>query len=176
MTTSSTTSDADADSGIDGVSPRVSAVAFGESTLSPSQSILFMDSVSSRNSAIPTSQQQQQLESSLTTPAAEETTDCSDLQQLSLTVTHDEGIGPRASVVVEGDLRRDRSYRVALELLHTERTYVDILHLLDQVLYKPSNHTFNYRNNAHPPPCVCVFVSVIRNLSKSRRRNLYRIR
>ena len=47
-TTSSTSSDAD--SGIGGVSPRVSAAAFGESTLSPSQSILYIDSISARNS------------------------------------------------------------------------------------------------------------------------------
>lgn len=44
-------SDADADSGIDGVSPRLSvAGAFGEATLSPSHSILYIDSVSARNS------------------------------------------------------------------------------------------------------------------------------
>ena len=43
-----------------------------------------------------------------------------------------EGIGARASMI-EGDPRRDRSYRIAMELLHTERTYVDVLHLLDQV-------------------------------------------
>lgn len=48
----------------------------------------------------------------------------------------DEGIGPRSSVIAEGDPRRDRSHRVALELLNTERTYVDVLHLLDQVYYK----------------------------------------
>lgn len=36
-------------------------------------------------------------------------------------------------MVVEGDPRRDRAHRVALELLNTERTYVDVLHLLDQV-------------------------------------------
>ena len=35
--------------------------------------------------------------------------------------------------MIEGDPRRDRSYRVAMELLHTERTYVGVLHLLDQV-------------------------------------------
>lgn len=47
----------------------------------------------------------------------------------------DDGIGPRGSVMIaEGDPRRDRAYRVALELLNTERTYVDVLHLLDQVL------------------------------------------
>ena len=50
----------------------------------------------------------------------------------------DEGIGPRGSVMVaEGDPRRDRSHRVALELLSTERTYVDVLHLLDQVRCGP---------------------------------------
>ena len=142
MTTSSTTSDADADSGIDGVSPRVSAVAYSDSTLSPSQSIHFIENV--RNSGvIVATQQQLELEESsslLATPVEKE---ChSDLQQLSLTTeTHDEGIGPRASVVVEGDPRRDRSYRIALELLHTERTYVDILHLLDQV--KLRDHTFH---------------------------------
>ncbi|KAK3864314.1 hypothetical protein Pcinc_029991 [Petrolisthes cinctipes] len=30
------------------------------------------------------------------------------------------------------DARKDRSYRIALELLHTERTYVKVLHLIDQ--------------------------------------------
>lgn len=35
------------------------------------------------------------------------------------------------------DARKDRSYRIALELLHTERTYVKVLHLIDQVLYIP---------------------------------------
>ena len=45
-------SDADADSGIDGVSPRLSVAAFGEATLSPSHSILFIDSVSARNSVV----------------------------------------------------------------------------------------------------------------------------
>lgn len=45
-----------------------------------------------------------------------------------------QGIGPRASMI-EGDPRRDRSYRTAMELLHTERTYVDVLHLLDQVRF-----------------------------------------
>lgn len=45
-------SDADADSGIDGVSPRLSVAAFGETTLSPSHSILYIDSVSARNSVV----------------------------------------------------------------------------------------------------------------------------
>lgn len=53
-----TTASSDADSGIDtGVSPRISAAAFGESScinapISPSQSIMYIDSVSERNSVI----------------------------------------------------------------------------------------------------------------------------
>lgn len=114
-TASSTASEADADSGIDGVSPRLSAAAFGETTLSPSQSILFIDSVSARNSVA----------------HAEEAPD----EAATAEAGPDEGItDPRASVIVaEGDPRRDRAHRTALELLHTERTYVDVLHLLDQV-------------------------------------------
>ena len=38
-----------------------------------------------------------------------------------------------ASVGAEGDPRRDRWHKVALELLATERAYVQVLHLLDQV-------------------------------------------
>lgn len=122
-TTSSTTSDAD--SGIDGVSPRVSATAFGESTLSPSQSILYIDSISARNSVVHDITAEEQ-------PAD----DCVDQPEESSRHPSDEGSfnDPRASIlVVEGDPRRDRAHRVALELLQTERTYVDVLHLLDQV-------------------------------------------
>jgi hypothetical protein len=124
-TTSSTTSDAD--SGIDGISPRVSATAFGESTLSPSQSILYIDSISARNSVVHDTTAEEQ-------PADDSTNDPEESSRLP----SDEGSfnDPRASIlVVEGDPRRDRAHRVALELLHTERTYVDILHLLDQVNY-----------------------------------------
>lgn len=122
-TTSSTTSDAD--SGIDGISPRVSATAFGESTLSPSQSILYIDSISARNSVVHDTTAEEQ-------PADDSATDPEESSRLPA----DEGSfsDPRASIlVVEGDPRRDRAHRVALELLHTERTYVDVLHLLDQV-------------------------------------------
>ena len=31
------------------------------------------------------------------------------------------------------DSRKEKAYRIALELLHTERTYVKVLHLIDQV-------------------------------------------
>lgn len=127
-TTSSTASDAD--SGIDGVSPRVSAAAFGETTLSPSQSILYIDSISARNSVVhdhlPTPEEQEhQVDDSTNDP-----------EESPRHPAADEGsfTDPRASIlIVEGDPRRDRAHRVALELLHTERTYVDILHLLDQV-------------------------------------------
>lgn len=127
-TTSSTTSDAD--SGIDGVSPRVSAGAFGETTLSPSQSILYIDSISARNSVV--------VDDHLLPPPDQRPTDDSTNEAEEPSSIHptDEGTftDPRASVlIVEGDPRRDRAHRVALELLHTERTYVDVLHLLDQV-------------------------------------------
>lgn len=121
--TSSTASDAD--SGIDGVSPRVSAGAFGEATLSPSQSILYIDSVSARNSVVH--------DHFASPPAADDS-----ILQTEETDKTDEGsfTDPRASVLIaEGDPRRDRAHRVALELLHTERTYVDVLHLLDQVFH-----------------------------------------
>ncbi|XP_046449862.1 FYVE, RhoGEF and PH domain-containing protein 4-like isoform X3 [Daphnia pulex] len=134
-TTSSTTSDAD--SGIDGISPRVSATAFGESTLSPSQSILYIDSISARNSVVHDTTAEEQ-------PADDSTNDPEESSRLP----SDEGSfnDPRASIlVVEGDPRRDRAHRVAIELLHTERTYVDVLHLLDQVF----QFRIDQENRAH---------------------------
>lgn len=142
-TTSSTASDAD--SGIDGVSPRVSAAAFGESTLSPSQSILYIDSISARNSVVhDTTTEEQQADDSTNDP------------EESSTLPTDEGTftDPRASIlVVEGDPRRDRAHRIALELLHTERTYVDILHLLDQVSWIKT--MANRKTFSHIFSCCC---------------------
>ncbi|KAI9564736.1 hypothetical protein GHT06_008477 [Daphnia sinensis] len=134
-TTSSTTSDAD--SGIDGVSPRVSATAFGEATLSPSQSILYIDSISARNSVVHD-----------ITAEEQPTDDSVNHPEESSRHPSDEGSfnDPRASILVaEGDPRRDRAHRVALELLQTERTYVDVLHLLDQVF----QFRIDQENRAH---------------------------
>lgn len=135
-TASSTASDADADSGIDGVSPRLSAAAFGETTLSPSQSILFIDSVSARNSVVHVHEEQELVHHD------DSTRDAEDAASGTVEPSADEGItDPRASMIIaEGDPRRDRAHRVALELLHTERTYVDVLHLLDQVRQLQFSH------------------------------------
>ena len=162
-TTSSTASDAD--SGIDGVSPRVSAAAFGESTLSPSQSILYIDSISARNSVLhDTSTAEEQ-------PADDSTNEPE--EESSSTLPADEGsfTDPRASVlVVEGDPRRDRAHRIALELLHTERTYVDVLHLLDQVLL---NYSWPVKLNGIFICCLVVQVFQFRIDQENRAHGMF---
>lgn len=121
LSTSQATS-SDADSGIDGVA------AFGESsTLSPSHSILFIDSA--RSSVIIQDNNDSVRREESLKEDSEVTNSVADENRFL-----DEGV--RASVIADCDPRRDRSYRVALELLHTERTYVDVLYLLDQVIYQ----------------------------------------
>ena len=106
-TTSSTASDAD--SGIDGVCPRDSAAAFGESTLSPSQSILYIDSISARNSVFhDTTKAEKQ-------PADDSTNEPEEKSNSTLPADEGSFTDPGTSVlVVEGDPRRDRAHRIPL--------------------------------------------------------------
>ena len=39
-------------------------------------------------------------------------------------------------LAIEPDPRREKAYRIAMELLTTERSYVAVLHLIDQVMYE----------------------------------------
>ena len=162
-TTSSTSSDAD--SGIGGVSPRVSAAAFGESTLSPSQSILYIDSISARNSVFhDTTKAEKQ-------PADDSTNEPEEKSNSTLLADEGSFTDPGTSVlVVEGDPRRDRAHRIALELLHTQRTYVDVWHLLDQVLL---NYSWSVISNGIFISCLVVQVFQFRIEQENRAHGMF---
>ncbi|XP_046407118.1 FYVE, RhoGEF and PH domain-containing protein 4-like [Ischnura elegans] len=53
---------------------------------------------------------------------------------------------PLALMPPESDARKDRPYKIANELLTTERSYVDVLHIIDQVFH----FRVDQENRAHP--------------------------
>ncbi|XP_050693342.1 FYVE, RhoGEF and PH domain-containing protein 4-like isoform X3 [Eriocheir sinensis] len=63
------------------------------------------------------------------------------------------------------DSRKDKAYRIALELLHTERTYVKVLHLIDQEFqFRVDNE--NRAHHMFPPDVILHMFSNIKSIYK----------
>ncbi|KAK4328960.1 hypothetical protein Pmani_000652 [Petrolisthes manimaculis] len=63
------------------------------------------------------------------------------------------------------DARKDRSYRTALELLHTERTYVKVLHLIDQEFQFRVDHD-NRATHMFPAEVIPQMFSNVKSIYK----------
>ncbi|XP_045118283.1 FYVE, RhoGEF and PH domain-containing protein 4-like isoform X3 [Portunus trituberculatus] len=88
-------------------------------------------------------------------------TEPSDLEDHSSVTTSDIEC-PEPPVV---DSRKDKAYRIALELLHTERTYVKVLHLIDQEFqFRVDNE--NRAHHMFPPDVILHMFSNIKSIYK----------
>lgn len=50
-------------------------------------------------------------------------------------------------LAIEADLRREKAFKIAMELLTTERSYVAVLHLIDQVIIFQTKLAYCYLKN-----------------------------
>ena len=67
--------------------------------------------------------------------------------------------------LIDSNNKRDKAHRIALELLHTERTYVHVLHLIDQEFQFQVDHE-NRAHHMFPQEQVPQMFSNIKSIYK----------